>query len=53
MPPLTTAVVEGGGYHANEPVMLMSILLVADNTAALVAQHSQTDQPQDLRPEQI
>ena len=34
--PFTTVVVEEGGCHANEPVMLMSMLLVADNPAALI-----------------
>lgn len=48
MAPLTTAVVEGGGHHANEPVMLMSMLLVADNTVALIVEHFKTHQPRDL-----
>lgn len=51
--PLTAAAVErgGGGCHANEPVMLISILLVADNTAAAnTVELSETQQPQDLQP---
>lgn len=45
-PPLTTAVVEGG-RQANEPVTLMSILLVEDNAAALIVQHCKIHQPPD------
>lgn len=48
--PLTTAVLErgGGGCNANKGVLLMSILLVADNTAAHIVEKSETQQSQDL-----